>query len=157
MSRVRRMMRIVIAAGALSVLAGFAQAGVTLNAARVGGEDVASLAKFYEAAFGLKEVNRLQFPGMLEIMMNFGDSTAAAKANPNAQIVVMHRPSNALKDPVPHLILNVTDMNATVAAVKAAGGDVPAAPQPFGKTGMVIGFAVDPAGNRIEMIQPAKR
>jgi predicted enzyme related to lactoylglutathione lyase len=157
MSRVGKVTCIAIAVGALSMLTSLVEAGVTLNAARVGGEDVAALARFYESAFGLKEVNRLQFPGMLEIMMNFGETTAAAKANPNAQIVVMHRPSNDLKDPVPHLILNVTDMNATVAAVKAAGGTVPGAPQPFGKTGMVIGFAIDPAGNRIEMIQPPKR
>jgi hypothetical protein len=29
-------------------------------------------------------------------------------------------------------------------------------PRPFGNTGIVIGFAVDPAGNRIELIQPRK-
>jgi predicted enzyme related to lactoylglutathione lyase len=130
------------------------QAGVTLNAARIGAEDVPALAKFYESAFGLQEVNRLELPGMLEIMLNFGDTVQAAKANPNAQIVIMHRASNDLKDPVPHLILNVTDMNATAAAVKAAGGTMKGEPRPFGKTGMVIGFAADPAGNSIELIQP---
>jgi hypothetical protein len=59
-----------------------AQAGAALNAARVGAKDVTALAKFYEAAFGLQEVNRLKMPGRLEIMLNFGDSVAAAKANP---------------------------------------------------------------------------
>ena len=29
-------------------------------------------------------------------------------------------------------------------------------PRPFGNTGIVIGFAVDPAGNRIELIQPRR-
>ncbi len=29
-------------------------------------------------------------------------------------------------------------------------------PKPFGKTGIVIGLATDPAGNHIEMIQRAK-
>jgi predicted enzyme related to lactoylglutathione lyase len=145
-----------VAAGAAFMLAGIAQAGVTLNAARVGGSDVAALAKFYESAFGLKEVNRLQFPGMLEIMMNFGDTTAAAKANPAAQIVVMHR-AQALEDPVPHVVLNVSDVKATAAAVKAAGGSRRGEPRPFGKTGIVIGIAADPAGNLIEMIQQPKR
>lgn len=139
------------AAGVL--LAGAASAGVTLNAARVGGEDVPALAKFYEAAFGLKEVNRLQMPNAVEIMMNFGDSADAAKMNKNAQVVIMHRDSNDSKDPVPHLIFNVTDMAATVAAVKAAGGTVDGDPRPFGNSGIVIGFARDPAGNRIELIQ----
>ena len=148
-----RAMTFVAAAAATLLTAGGALAGVSLNAGRVGAVHVAALAKFYESAFGLKEVNRIQLPGMLEIMMNFGDTVAAAKANPNAQIVIMHRATNAIKDPIPHLILNVTDVNATAAAVTAAGGKMLGKPRPFGKTGIVIGMAVDPAGNRLELIQ----
>ncbi|HTY50965.1 MAG TPA: VOC family protein [Steroidobacteraceae bacterium] len=143
-------------AGAVAwLLATAAPAGVTLNAARVGAVDVAGVAKFYASAFGLQEVNRLAMPGHLEIMLNFGDSAAAAKSNPAAQIVIMHRDSDAIQDPVPHLILNVTDLAATDAAVTAAGGKAQK-PIPFGKSGMLIGFAVDPAGNRIELIQRPK-
>ncbi len=130
-----------------------AQAGVTLNAARVGAEDVPALAKFYEAAFGLKEVNRLQMPNAVEIMLNFGDTVDHAKMNHASQVVIMHRDSDALKDAVPHLIFNVTDMAATVAAVKAAGGKLDGEPRAFGNTGITIGIAMDPAGNRIELIQ----
>lgn len=145
---------IITLAAAVAVLASAtaAPAGVTLNAARVGAEDVVGLAKFYQSAFGLQEVNRLSMPGHPEIMLNFGATVAAAKANPAAQIVIMHRDSNAIQDPVPHLILNVTDLAATDAAVTAAGGKAEK-PIPFGKTGLLIGFAVDPAGNRIEMLQ----
>lgn len=139
----------------MMAMAAAAHAGVMLNSARVGGEDVAALAKFYESAFGLKEVNRLEFPGMLEIMMNFGDTVEQAKANKAAQVVIMHRDSDDLADAVPHMIFNVTDMAATAAAVKAAGGHMDGDPRPFGNSGMVIGFAVDPAGNRIELIQQA--
>ncbi len=146
-------MKFVTAAGAAFLLAAAAQAGVSLDAGRVGAVDVASLAKFYESAFGLKEVNRIQLPGMLEIMMNFGDTVAAAKTNPNAQVVIMHRASNAIKDPIPHLILNVTDIEATASAITAAGGKMLGKPRPFGKTGIVVGMAVDPAGNRLELIQ----
>ena len=134
----------------ISVLA---QAAVSLNAARVGGEDVAGLAKFYESAFGLREVNRLQMRDNIEIMLNFGATTAAAKANTGAQVVIMHRAANVADDPVPHLILNVTDMAATAAAVKSAGGSMAGEPRAFGNSGMIIGIAVDPAGNRIELIQ----
>lgn len=141
-----------------ALAAGVAGAGVTLNSARLGAEDVVALGKFYESAFGLKEVNRLAFGGgQVEIFLNFGDTVDAAKANTQAQIVLMHRDSDELKDPVPHIIFNVTDMAATVAAVKAAGGSVDGEPRPFGNSGLVIGFATDPAGNRIELIQPAKR
>jgi predicted enzyme related to lactoylglutathione lyase len=144
--------------GAALVLAGAAHAdGVTLNATRVAATDSPALAKFYEAAFGLKEVNRITFPNMIEIMMNFGTSVEAAKKNPNAQIVVMQVKENNTTDTVPHVILNVTDMDATVKALKAAGGKMEGDPKPFGKTGIVIGMAIDPAGNHIEMIQQPKK
>jgi predicted enzyme related to lactoylglutathione lyase len=54
---------------------------------------------------------------------------------------------------VPPLVLYVTDMKATVAAVKAAGGAVQGEPGAFGDAGMIVGFAVDPAGNRMKLIQ----
>ena len=149
--------KIMMAAGMALMVSGAAQAGVTLNGGRVAAVDVPALAKFYESAFGLREVNRLEFPGMVEIMMNFGDTVAAAKANANAQVVLMHRASNDLKDPVPHLIMNVTDMAATAAAVKAAGGSMDGEPREFGKTGIIIGMVIDPAGNRVELIQQPKR
>jgi predicted enzyme related to lactoylglutathione lyase len=152
-----RAAKILLVAGSFLMLMGQAYPGVTLNAARIGAEDVAALATFYQSAFGLREVNRLSFPGMLEIMMNFGDTAEAAKANPSAQVVIMQRQTNNIKDPVPHIILNVTDITATAAAVKAAGGTMEGDPKPFGNTGMTIGFAVDPAGNRLELIQQPKR
>jgi predicted enzyme related to lactoylglutathione lyase len=139
----------------LSVM-GAAHAGVMLNSARVGGKDAVALGKFYEAAFGLKEVNRLTFPGGVEIFLNFGDSVDAAKANKAAQVVIMQA-EPAAKDSVAHLIFDVTDVAATAAAVKAAGGTMDREPAPFGNTGIVIGFAVDPAGNRIELIQQPAR
>jgi predicted enzyme related to lactoylglutathione lyase len=142
-------------AGAL-LLAMNAQAGVTLNATRVGAADVAALEKFYETAFGMQEVQRIQTPNSLEIMLNFGDSVAAAKANSGAQIVILHRESDDQKDTMAHVIFNVTDIQATAAAITAAGGKMERAPFVFGNTGITIGLAVDPAGNHIEMLQQPK-
>jgi predicted enzyme related to lactoylglutathione lyase len=68
-------------------------------------------------------------------------------------MILFHRDSDDLKDPIPHVIFNVKDMAATVSAVKAAGGTMTGDPRPFGKTGIVLGFAIDPVGNRIELIQ----
>jgi predicted enzyme related to lactoylglutathione lyase len=146
-----------VSAMALTSAAQGASPVVSLNAARVGAKDAASVAKFYETAFGLQEVRRFEFPGGVEILMNFGATAAAAKANSGAEIVVMHRDSDEAQDTIPHLIFTVTDINATVAALQAAGGRMDSQPKEFGKSGIMIGIAVDPAGNRIEMIQQAKK
>lgn len=135
------------------LLAGAAHAQVTLNSVRVGAKDTVAVAKFYQTAFGMQEVNRIGAPTGPEIFVNFGATVDAAKANKGNPIVIMHRDSDDIKDPVPHIIVNVKDMAATVAAVKAAGGSMASEPRPFRNTGVVIGIAMDPAGNRIEMIQ----
>ena len=135
------------------VMPGSALAQVTLNSVRLGAADTVALAKFYETALGMQEVNRIEVPGGPEIFVNFGATTDAAKANKGLPIVIMHRDSDATKDPIAHVILNVTNMNATVAALKAAGGSMDGEPRPFRNTGIVIGIATDPAGNRIELIQ----
>jgi len=129
-------------------------AGVTLNSARVGATDVAALEKFYEAAFGMQEVQRI---GEQEVMLNFGDSVAGAKANTGAQIVIMKRAADDQADKIAHLIFNVTDMKATVAAITAAGGKMEREPFVFGNSGITIGLGVDPAGNHFEMLQQPKR
>ena len=133
-----------------------AQAGVTLNSARIGAKDVPTVEKFYQTAFGMHEVQRIATGPSLEVMLNFGDSVATAKANPAAQIVIQHRDSDDVKDATAHLIFNVTDMNATVAAITAAGGKMQRAPFVFGNTGITIGLGVDPAGNHFEMLQQPK-
>jgi predicted enzyme related to lactoylglutathione lyase len=142
-----------IAGSVALLLACAAHAQVTLNSVRIGAKDTVALAKFYQAAFGMQEVNRIDVPAGPEIFVNFGATVDAAKANKSEPIVIMHRDSDDLKDPVAHVILNVKDMAATVAAIKAAGGSMAGDPRPFRNTGTVIGIAIDPAGNRLELIQ----
>ena len=150
MKKVRAIMMVATAA---LLLASAGHAQVTLNSVRVGAQDTTALAKFYESAFGMFEVNRINVPGGAEIFVNFGTTADAAKANKSEPIVITHRDSNDLKDPIAHVILDVKDMAATVSAVKAAGGSMAGDPRAFGNTGIMIGIAIDPAGNRIEMIQ----
>ena len=142
-----------IAVSAALVLAGAALAQVTLNSVRIGAKDPVADAKFFQSAFGMQEVNRIGAPGGPEVFVNFGATVDDAKANKSEPIVIMHRDSDDVKDPIAHVILNVKDMTATVAAIKAAGGSMAGDPRPFGKTGLVIGIAIDPAGNRLELIQ----
>jgi predicted enzyme related to lactoylglutathione lyase len=149
----KRIYATVMAVTAVLLLASSAHAQVTLNSVRVGAQDTAALAKFYEAAFGMLEVNRINVPGGAEIFVNFGATADAAKANKSEPIVITHRDSDDLKDPIAHVILDVKNMTATVAAVKSAGGSMAGDPRAFGNAGIMIGIAVDPVGNRIEMIQ----
>ena len=151
----KRVTGIVVAAAALSMAANVASADVTLNSVRVAGTDTVALAKFYQSALGMHEVNRIDVPGGPEIFVNFGATADAAKANKGLPIVLMHRDSDSVKDPIAHVILNVTDLTATVAAIKAAGGTMDGEPRPVRTTGIVIGIATDPAGNRIELLQRA--
>jgi predicted enzyme related to lactoylglutathione lyase len=144
-----------IGACAAFLLATAAHAEVTLNSVRVAAADTVALAKFYQAAFGMFEVNRINVAAGPEIFVNFGATAEAAKTNKGLPIVLMHRDSDAVKDPIAHVILNVTDMAATVSAIKAAGGSMQGEPRPYGNTGIVIGIAIDPAGNQIELIQRA--
>jgi len=145
--------RLLMLAVTAVLMPGAALAQVTLNSVRIGAADTVALAKFYQTAFGMQEVNRIEVQGGPEIFVNFGATADAAKANKSLPIVIMHRDSDATKDPIAHVILTVTNMNATVAALKAAGGSMDSEPRPFRNTGIVIGIATDPAGNRIEMIQ----
>ena len=142
-----------MAVSAMLLLASAAHAQVTLNSVRIGAKDTVALAKFYQAAFGMQEINRIDSPGGPEIFINFGATIDAAKANKSEPIVIMHRDSDNLNDPIAHVILNVKDMVATVAAIKTAGGSMAGDPRPFRNTGVVIGIAIDPAGNRLELIQ----
>jgi predicted enzyme related to lactoylglutathione lyase len=149
----KRIYTTVLAVSAALLLASAAHAQVTLNSVRIGAKDTVALAKFYQAAFGMQEVNRINAQGGPEVFVNFGATADAAKANKSEPIVIMHRDSDDLKDPIAHVIFNVKDMTATVTAIKAAGGTMTGDPRPFGNTGVVIGIAIDPAGNRIELIQ----
>src|SRR4030095_7991858 len=143
----KRMGTVAIFACAAVLIANAARAEVTLNSVRGAAADTLALAKFYQSAFGMFEVNRIDVPGGPEIFVNFGASAEAAKAHKGLPIVLMHRDSDAVKDPIAHVILNVTDMTATVAALKAAGGTMNGEPRPFRNTGIVIGNATHPTGN----------
>ncbi len=135
------------------LLAGAAHAQVALDSVRVAAKDTVALAKFYQAAFGMQEVNRIENPGGTEVFVNFGATVEAAKANKNPLMILFHRDSDDVKDPIPHVIFVVKDIAKTVDAVKAAGGTMTGEPRPFKGSGTILGFAVDPAGNRIELVQ----
>src|SRR6516164_8700766 len=138
------MKRIATAVCVMLLLATAGYTQVSLNSVRIGAKDTVAAAKFYQAAFGMQEVNRIDAAGEPEIFVNFGATVDAAKANKSEPVVIMHRDSDDLKDPIAHVIFNVKDMTATVAAIKAAGGSMAGDARPFRNTGVVIGIAIDP-------------
>jgi predicted enzyme related to lactoylglutathione lyase len=137
------------------LFAGTAQAQDGQNgwyAARVGAVDAPAVAQFYENALGMHEVlKRGQ-----EIMLNFGATDAAAKANKGAMLIVTKRMSDDVMDPTGHLLFTVADIAATVKAIKANGGMVRGEPRFIKQSGDTIGFATDPAGNQMELLQLPK-
>jgi lactoylglutathione lyase len=135
------------------MVAGAVHAQASLDSVRIEAKDTIVLAKFYQAVFGMQEVSRVVNPGGIEIFVNFGATVEAAKANKNPRMILFHRDSDDLKDPTTHVIFSVKDLTATVAAIRAAGGTMTRDPRPFGNAGTILGFAIDPAGNRIELIQ----
>lgn len=141
-----------IAVTAALLFAGAAQAQAAFNGVRVCAKDPVALAKFYEAAFGMSETLRLDSPQGAEVILNFGTTVDAAKANKGVPLVVSHHDSDDPKDPTAHLIFNVADISATVAAIKAAGGSILTEPRDIGFKGYVIGVALDPVGNHIEIL-----
>ena len=73
-----------------------AQADVTVLAVRLGANDVAALAKFYDAAFGLKPIDQVGTPPT-EIIMRYGATVAAAKAGTSPEFLVQLREPGAGK------------------------------------------------------------
>ena len=131
-----------------------AHADVTVLAVRLGSKDVVALAKFYDAAFGLKEIDRV---GELatEIIMRYGATVAAAKAGSSPEFLVQLREPGAASGSLAHAIFHVSDLAATVAAAKKAGatmnGEVVTVP--IGGMPVKIATVVDPDGNVLELME----
>ncbi len=128
-------------------------ADVKVLAVRLGATDVVALAKFYEAAFGLKEIDRVGQP-TTEIIMRYGASVAAAKAGSSPEFLLARRES-AASDPMPHAIFHVSDLTATVAAAKKAGatlkGDITSVK--IGNMPVKLVMMADPDGNVLELME----
>ncbi len=141
----------------MTAAAGAANAQVSLNSVRILAKDSETLGGFYAAAFGLRETNRIQTQTGPELFLNFGATAEAARANGAPAVVIMQTPDGPAGDEVIHVIFTVADAAATAAAAKAAGGTVTREPSEYGNSGIFIAFVVDPEGNHIELIQPARR
>jgi predicted enzyme related to lactoylglutathione lyase len=132
-------------------------ADVAVMAVRLGAKDVVTLAKFYDTALGLKEIDRVGQPPT-EIIMRYGASVAAAKAGSTPEFLLTRREPGAANDSMPHAIFHVSDVGATIAAAKSAGatmkGDV--ASVKIGSMSVKVAQLVDPDGNVLELMELPK-
>ena len=130
------------------------QADVTVMAVRLQAKDVVALAKFYDAAFGLKQIDQVGQPPT-EIIMRYGATAAAAKTGTSPEFLIEKREPAVANDAMAHAIFKVSDLAAAVAAAKAAGasqrGDVFTAP--IGGIEVKIATLVDPDGNVLELME----
>lgn len=133
------------------------QAEVAVLAVRLGAKDVVALAKFYDAAFGLKQIDQVGQPPT-EIIMRYGATVAAAKAGTSPEFLVQKRDAAVGNDAMAHAIFQVSDLAATVAAAKAAGGKVEGdvVSAPIGNITVKIATVVDPDGNVLELMELPK-
>jgi predicted enzyme related to lactoylglutathione lyase len=136
--------------------AGLAQADVTVMAVRLPAKDVVKLAKFYDTAFGLKQIDQVGTPPT-EIIMRYGATAAAAKAGSSPEFLIEHRDGEAPGE-MAHAIFHVSDIAATVAAAKGAGAKVQGeiATVPIGGAPIKIATVVDPDGNVLELMELPK-
>lgn len=139
-----------VAASGLSL----ANADVSVLAVRLASDDVVALAKFYDAAFGLKEIDRVGEPAT-EIIMRYGATVAEAKSGSSPEFLLQNRESGSADDAMAHAIFRVSDIVAMLAAAKAAGatteGDVVSVP--IGGMPVKIATVVDPDGNVLELME----
>jgi predicted enzyme related to lactoylglutathione lyase len=132
-------------------------ADTTVLAIRLGSNDVVALAKFYEAAFGLKAIDRVGDPP-IEIIMRYGATAADAKAGSSPEFLIMNREAGTAAGPMAHAIFHVSDLDATIAAAKAAGAKMEGEVTPFDINGMPVRIATltDPDGNVLELMELPK-
>jgi predicted enzyme related to lactoylglutathione lyase len=135
----------------------YVHADVAVLAVRLGAKDVVALAKFYDAAFGLKQIDSVGQPPT-EIIMRYGATVAAAKAGSSPEFLVEKREAGATSDPIAHAIFHVSDVATTVAAAKAAGATIKSdvASVTIGGMPVKIATLVDPDGNVLEVMELPK-
>ena len=128
------------------------ESGIRVRTVRVLATDAEAVATFYQKAFGMSETSRpVETPAFTEIIINTGSTPEIARHATSTPIVIATRAADApAAGGLAALILQVPDMDAAIAAVKAAGGTLMRAPSTF--ENLRVAFVEDPDGNQVELI-----
>ena len=131
-----------------------ARAATTFGAIGIGVRDLQRSADFYMRVLGMKQLQTFKLPYMDEIVLGLEGGRGSA-------IVLMHWTdgserhygSNAIK-----LVFYVADPKATAQRFRDEGLEVVREPAPVpGLGNAVVGFAKDPDGHLIELLQATPR
>ncbi|MFA7264079.1 MAG: VOC family protein [Caulobacter sp.] len=126
-------------------------AGAYVGAVSIGVSDLARSGDFYERVLGMKVLQTLKLPHMDEIVLGYEGRGSA--------IVLMHWTDGSARNyadlPV-KVVLYVPDPQAAADAIRAEGLEIVREPTPYGSPdGPVVGFAKDPDGYLVELLQRA--
>lgn len=124
-------------------------ANLSMAAVGIGVTDLKKSTEFYVKALGLKLQQELKLADLDENILGFEGSRSAA-------VVLMYWKDGVTrnyKDLPIKIVLNVPDVHALAKRVKEAGYQVTREPELYKDFG-TIGFAADPDGYQIEMMQP---
>jgi predicted enzyme related to lactoylglutathione lyase len=150
-------MRLLTTALAALVLGGVAalglaqESGVTVRDVRVLATDPEAVAAFYEKAFGMSEIDRpVNTATFKEIIINSGSTSEIARKATSTPIVIATRPKDSTPAPIATLILQVPNLEKSIASVTAAGGALVRGVRQTANVSYAM--VKDPDGNQIEII-----
>jgi lactoylglutathione lyase len=125
-----------------------------LGALGIGVSDLARSTDFYRRVLGMAQIGKLRLPEMDEIMLAYDRARGPA-------LVLMHHTDGrevSYADLPVKVVVYVPDPTATAAAIRAEGLEVTREPAPVPELGdAVVGFARDPDGYVVELLQRPER
>ena len=125
-----------------------------LGAMGIGVSDLDRSVDFYRRVLGMEQIGKLRLPEMDEVLLAYNASRGPA-------LVLMHytdgREVGDAHLPV-KVVVYVSDPTALAAAIRAEGLEVTREPAPVPELGdAVVGFATDPDGYVVEILQRRER
>lgn len=128
-------------------------ARATLGAIGIGVRDLQRSADFYQRVLGMKELQTFKLPYMDEIVLGLEGRGSAIVLMHWTDGSERHYGSNGIK-----LVFYVPDPKATAQRFRDEGLEVVREPAPVpGLGNAVVGFAKDPDGHLIELLQATGR
>ena len=116
--------------------------------------DLARSTEFYERALGMRVAARYERADLREVQLQYGDGSGEVSLVlmewiPAREVVVGHEHGR--------LGIVTGDLDALFARVRRAGGKITEEPQELALHKVRVGFAADPDGYSIEVVEPFAR
>ncbi|MGE3141779.1 MAG: VOC family protein [Hyphomonadaceae bacterium] len=114
--------------------------------------DLAKAADFYKRGLGMEQKAEINIEHLEEIILSFGRG---------ASLILMRYKDGqerSMNEEAQKICMQFDDVKSVVASIRAAGGEITQEPSPSAVfDNNLVGFARDPDGHVIELIQFAKK